>query len=321
MISSQPPASGALRRRLSEAPDVVVRAAEPMAPKTTFRIGGPAEFYVETSSVGGLAEVVGAAREAAVPLQVVGLGSNLLVPDEGLAGIVLRLTGDFERFDVEGDRVTVGGALPLGQVARHTAKAGLAGLEALCGFPSTTGGAVYMNAGCYGTEIRDVLESALILWPDGRRERLSADDLQPEYRRTRLHGTGAIVAEAVFRLQPGSADALLARIAELNEKRRESLPTDRPNAGSIFRNPEGDYAGRLVQECGLRGRSLGGAQISPRHGNVIVNLGNAKALDVLGLMVDAHRAVADRFGVALEPEIVLAGRLADEWRRAVGARP
>jgi len=264
-----------------------------------------------------VALAVGAASEVGVALEVLGLGSNVLVPDEGLGGVILRLAGDLKRVRIRGRRVSAGGGAALAQVARKAAKAGLAGLEALSGFPSTVGGGVFMNAGCYGTEIRDVLVSARVVERSGARRRMATAELEPRYRSTNLEQSRAIVVRALFELLPGDWRALVARIDELNAKRRAALPSGQPNAGSIFKNPPGDYAGRLIEAVGLKGERRGGAAISERHANVIVNLGGARAEDVLALMAEAHRRVAARFGVELEPEVVLLGGLASRWRTLV----
>ena len=273
----------------------------------------PAELLVAAASERALERLLAALDGA--PCQLLGLGSNVLIPDEGLPGVVLRLVGGFRRVRIEGTAVEAGGAVPLGRLARQTAEKSLSGLEALSGFPSTVGGAVYMNAGSYGTEIRDVLEWATVLERDGRRRRLTVVELEPAYRRTALEGTGAIVTRARFALSAGDREASLERIEELNRRRWSSLPSGR-HAGSVFRNPAGDYAGRLIDECGLKGRRHGGARVSPKHGNVIINERNASAADVLELMILARRAVRRRFGVELEPELVLTGSLGERWREA-----
>lgn len=253
-------------------------------------------------------------RQAA-PFHLLGLGSNVLFPDEGLPGVVARLSGELKRVRIRGSRVSAGAGAPLAQVARQAAQAGLAGLEALAGFPSTVGGAVFMNAGCYGVEIKDILRSARLVERGGtqgdeRRRRIATLDLQASYRSTDLQRSGAIVTRALFDLRPGEPRALLARMEELNAKRRASLPSGHGNAGSIFKNPiGGDSAGRLIEAAGLKGLTIGGAQISPKHANVIVNLGAAKAADVVALMRAARSAVEKRFGVRLEPEIILVGSL------------
>ncbi|KAB2957283.1 MAG: UDP-N-acetylmuramate dehydrogenase, partial [Thermoanaerobaculia bacterium] len=221
--------------------------------------------------------------------------------------------------DQRGGRV-VGGdpgrGAPLAQVARRAAKAGLGGLEALSGFPSTVGGAVFMNAGCYGVEIRDVLRSARLVGRDGARRRVTTVELEPAYRSTNLKRSGEIVTRALFELAPGEPAALLARIDELNARRWQSLPSGVANAGSVFRNPPGDYAGRLIDACGLKGTRAGAAEISPRHANVIVNTGGATARDVLTLMRRMRDEVAERFGVRLVPELMLLGDLVHDLDEA-----
>ena len=302
-----------LASSLSAVPGLVARPGAPLARLTTLRIGGPAELLVEVGSERALVALLAACRRAARELHLLGLGSNVLVPDEGLSGVVARMTGGLKRVRIRGHRVSAGAGAALAQVARRAAKAGLAGLEALSGFPSTVGGAVRMNAGCYGTEIRVVLVSARLVELDGTRRRVLTAELEPAYRSTILERTGALVTRALFQLSAGEPAALLARIDELNAKRWASLPSGQPNAGSIFKNPPGDHAGRLIDACGLKGESVGGAQISPKHANVIVNTGGARAADVLELMRRARESVAERFGVELEPEVILTGPLRKLW--------
>jgi UDP-N-acetylmuramate dehydrogenase len=274
---------------------------------------------VEAASEKAVASLVVAAKSEGVPVQVLGLGSNLLLPDDGVRGVVLRLTGDLRRIRIRDQRVSAGGGASLAQVARRSAQAGLAGLEALSGFPSTVGGAVYMNAGAYGTEMQDVLVSARIVSLQGERSRISTAELEPSYRRTSLSHSRSIVVRALFELDEGEPSTLLARIHELNARRWRSLPSGVPSAGSVFRNPPDGHAGRLIEECGLKGRRSGGAAISDRHANVIVNLGDARAEDVLELMLEAHDAVKERFAIELEPEVILVGSLAERWRSRTGS--
>jgi UDP-N-acetylmuramate dehydrogenase len=314
MASDPSGVAQALTRRLAATDDLVLRANEPLAKHCTFQIGGSVQWYLEVGTVAGLTAVLALAQEHDTPLQILGLGSNILFPDEGLPGIVARLSGDFRRLEIAGTTVTAGAALSLAQVSRRTAQAGLVGLEALSGFPSTVGGAVYMNAGCYGTEIRDVLASAALLDADGTSRTATAEDLEPGYRETNLQGTSTIVTEAVFELSVGDSAAAVARIDELNRRRWKRLPSGVANAGSIFKNPPDDYAGRLVDECALKGRVSGGARISLEHGNVIVNDGGAEARDVLVLMLEMRRCVRQRFDIELVPELILTGSLAELWR-------
>ncbi len=223
------------------------------------------------------------------------------------------MSGEFASYEVKGDQVECGAAVSLARLARATVSEGLLGLEALGGFPSSVGGAVYMNAGCYGVEIKDLLLEAVVVEADGSRRRVSASELVAGYRSTALQGTGCVVTRAVLQLERGDPGEGLRRLQELNKKRRHSLPSGRPNAGSIFRNPPDDFAGRLIEECGLKGERRGGASISRRHANVIVNAGDARAEDVLALMLQARREVLARYGVELRPEIVLTGSLAQAW--------
>lgn len=307
------PDSNRLEERLAKVPDLVVERHADLSHHTTFRIGGPAEWLVEVPTLRGLRALLQVVEGTGAPFHLLGLGSNVLIPDDGLPGVVVRLTGYFRRVRVSGTRVSAGAALPLAQLARRMSARGLVGLEALSGFPSTVGGAVYMNAGCYGTEIKDLLVRATLLDRSGALRRIGVADLQAGYRRTALRSGDDIVTRASFELERGSAITALARIRELNQRRWESLPSGLPNAGSIFRNPQGDYAGRLIEAVGLKGRRLGDAEISERHANVIVNHGCASAADVMGLMSQVHRTVSENFGVMLEPEIILTGGLGDRW--------
>ena len=317
-MSQEQAPSQAVFEGLEAIPGVRYETGARLAPYTTLQIGGPAAALVTVGTEDALVGVVRLARSLEVPLHLLGLGSNVLIPDDGLQGIVLRLDGDFKRIRVHGDRVRAGAAVPLGQLARKMSARGLCGLEALSGFPSTVGGAVFMNAGCYGTEISDLLETVgTVTSQGGCRRRLRRADLGAGYRSTRLQQSGDFVIDAVLRLRPGDSDSALLRIAELNRRRRSSMPT-LPNAGSIFRNPDGGYAGRLIDATGLKGTRMGQAQISDRHANVVVNLGGATAVEVMDLLVLMRRRVLETSGVELEPEIVLSGSLRCAWRASSG---
>lgn len=302
-----------LRDRLAALPGLLVKPNEPLSRHTTFKIGGPAELFVEVRSEQGLSGLLAAVGEAGVPFFLLGLGSNVLVPDGGLPGVVAQLGGDFKAWSIDGEEVESGAALPLPLLARETAKAGLTGLEALCGFPSSVGGAVWMNAGCYGSEIKDVLLRAWLVERDGTARSIGVAELGAGYRSTALQAGTAIVTRARFRLRRADAADCLRRIEELNARRWASLPAGVGNAGSVFKNPPGDYAGRLIEACGLKGRRQGGAAISAKHANVIVNEGGATARDVLTLLLEARRAVRERFAIDLGPEVVLLGELARAW--------
>ncbi len=292
---------------------LLVRPDQALARLSTLRIGGPAETFVEVASERALVVLLQAVGRRDLPFQLLGLGSNVLIPDAGLPGIVARLGGELKRVRIRGSRLSAGAGAPLALAARKAAAAGLAGLEALSGFPSTVGGAVFMNAGCYGTEIKDVLHSARLVELDGRRRRIGVSELGASYRSTALKATGAIVTRALFDLAPGAPEALLARIDELNARRWAALPSGQPNAGSIFKNPPGDSAGRLLDAAGLKGTAVGGALVSPKHANVIVNTGGATADHVIALMRAMRDRGVEEFGVRLEPEIVLLGDLAQRF--------
>ncbi|MDH3744411.1 MAG: UDP-N-acetylmuramate dehydrogenase [Acidobacteriota bacterium] len=310
-----------LLERLGRIPELDIGTDVDLSRLNTFRIGGPADILVEVPTEAALSTLLFEIDRSRAPFQLLGLGSNVLVPDDGLRGVVARLVAGFKEVRTEDRRVWAGGAVTLAQIARRTAAQGLSGLEPLSGFPSTVGGAVFMNAGCYGTEIKDLLVEARVVGADGEVTVWTPEDLEPRYRSTRLQQVGGIVVSALFELVPGDAKGCLERIDELNRKRWESLPSGHPNVGSIFRNPPGDYAGRMIDECGLKGLRKGGAEISSKHGNVIVNLGDAKAADVLGLMLAARAAVKKRFDVRLEPEVVLTGELEAQWEKTVERAP
>jgi len=284
-----------------------------LAPHTTLRIGGPAALLASVDTVSALVALLRLASTQHFSLQLLGLGSNVLIPDEGLPGVTYRLAGEFKEIRVFGRRVRAGAAVPLAQLARRMSSQGLLGLEALSGFPSTLGGAVFMNAGCYGTEISESLESIEVIDLDGESRTLTSAELEPSYRSTRLQTEVAIVTAATLLLERGDAEAGLLRIAELNRRRHDSMPRE-ANAGSVFRNPDGGHAGRLIDEAGRKGHRIGDAQISSRHANVVVNLGQARAKDVLSLMRLARDAVRASTGVVLEPELVLSGRLRSDWQ-------
>lgn len=311
----------ALAERLAGVDGLECRKAETLARCSTLRIGGAAELFVEASRVPALGSLLSAVDDLDVPFLVLGHGANVLIPDDGLQGVVARLVGDFAAFAFDGEGVEAGAAVPMARLAREAARRGLGGLEALAGFPSTVGGAVFMNAGCYGTETKDVLVEARLLDRRGREVVLPVAALEARYRHTALFSSGMVVTSARFALEPGNAEELDARIDELNRRRWESLPSGKPNAGSVFKNPPGDSAGRLLDAAGMKGTTIGAACISERHANVIVNLGGARAIEVVELMARARRVVEDRFGVVLEPELRLLGALDARYREMAGASP
>ena len=286
--------------------DGLVLRDEPLARHTTWRIGGPARAFCRVNTEHGLSRVLAAVSAAGEPLALLGMGSNVLAADEGFPGCVVRLEGDFLKIAVEGSRVLAGGGAALGGLCAAAARAGLSGLEAIPGIPSSIGGAVRINAGAYGGEIFDVLESVRLVSRTGQARSAAAAQIPHGYRWTQLVETREIVACAELALVPAPREQIEEKTRAVAQKRRGALPSQ-PNAGSVFKNPPDDYAGRLIEACGLKGERRGGAAVSERHANVIVNEGGAKAVDVLFLMKRMRDAVRTKFGVTLVPEVELLG--------------
>ena len=284
----------------------VIERDAPLARLTTWRIGGPARLLCRIRTEEALSRVLGAVSEVSLPLAILGMGSNVLVADEGFPGCVLRLEGAFLEVRIEGERVRAGGGAALGGVCAAAARAGLSGIEAISGIPSSIGGAVRINAGAYGGEIFDVLEALSLVSRRGERRVARAEEIPHGYRWSGLIESREIVSQAVLRLVAAPRESIEGKTRTVSEKRRGALPSE-PNAGSVFKNPEGDHAGRLIEACGLKGERRGGAVISLRHANVIVNTGGATAVDVLFLMRKMRDVVREKFGVTLLPEVELLG--------------
>ncbi|HKC23326.1 MAG TPA: UDP-N-acetylmuramate dehydrogenase [Thermoanaerobaculia bacterium] len=296
---------------------LTLKESVPLAERTTLRIGGPARYFAEVDDAEALAALLRWSRAEGLAVLPLGKGSNVLVPDDGFPGVALVLAGDFLRVRIDGADVAAGGGASLMQLAVETKRAGLSGFENLSGIPSSIGGAIRINAGSYGTEIFELLVTVELVSRAGERRVVPAGEIAHGYRWTALVETDDVIAGGSFRLTPKSREAIEARFREVTEKRKGALPKQ-ANAGSIFKNPPGEYAGKLLEACGMKGRRAGNAQVSDVHANVIVNLGGARAADVLALMEEMKAAVAARFGVALEPEIELLGSAA---RRAGAPAP
>lgn len=287
--------------------DLRLRPGEPLAPRTTWRIGGPALLFAEAGDVAALAALLRWARAEGLPAIPLGKGSNVLVPDEGLEAVVFVLAGDLSTVSVDGTLVRAGGGASLMSLAVTARNAGLSGTEGLSGIPSSVGGAVRINAGAYGTEIFDLLEEVTLVSRAGDVRVVPAAEIPHGYRWSALCDGDDVVAGATLRLRPAARQDVDARLAEVREKRKRALPAE-PNAGSVFRNPPGDHAGRLLEACGMKGLRVGGAEVSTRHANVVVNAGGATAADVRALMARMRGAVREAFGVELVPEVEDLGR-------------
>ncbi|HEX6989144.1 MAG TPA: UDP-N-acetylmuramate dehydrogenase [Bacillota bacterium] len=297
-----------------------VKVNEPLRDHVTLQIGGPVEAMVFPASQDDLVRVVRWCLEQGVPYGFLGFGSNVLAPDEGLEGVMLRTKPalDFIRFD--GRRVCVGTGASVARLVAQAASRGLQGVEGLAGVPGSVGGALVMNAGTRIGEIGRTVVSVELIDEAGRIRRLEAGELEYAYRSSRLQREPRwLVLKAELELEPGDPDEIRRRVDAALQYRNRTQPLHLPSAGSIFKNPPGDAAGRLIDEAGCKGLRRGGAQVSGQHANWIVNVGGASADDVLGLMIEVQRRVQDRFGVRLEPEIRLLGSLSHRWRRAVAA--
>lgn len=285
-------------------PGLEMHENEPMSAHCSFRIGGPARLMACPASGAEAAVLLRLLREADAPVELMGKGTNLLVADEGLDAVVVRLGEAISGAELlPGDRVRAGAGISLAKLAVFAAEAGLSGLEFAHGIPGSLGGAVFMNAGAYGGEMKDVLESAELALPDGTLREVPAEELELSYRHSALEGSGALVTAATVKLTPAEPEAIRARMRELMEKRRASQPLDMPSAGSTFKRPVGGYAAALIDQAGLKGFAIGGAQVSEKHAGFVINRGGATFDDVLRLMEHIQKTVLEKSGVRLEPEV------------------
>ncbi len=284
-----------------------LRTSFPLAPLTTFRIGGPAALYLEPESEADLRAAGQAVRETGVPFVVLGKGSNVLVSDEGFPGLVLRLGKGYRWAARDGGRITGGGSMPLPRLAGVALSHGLAGLEFGVAIPATLGGAVRMNAGAHGHSLDEVVEQVeVFLLGAGETRIVPAADAGFVYRNSTLPGDGVVVAATVS-LRPGEAGAIRAEMDDARDWRRRTQPLAEPNCGSVFKNPPDGHAARMIESLGLKGASAGGAQVSEKHANFIVARPGTRAADVVALIRSVQEQVADRYGVRLEPEVHLVG--------------
>jgi UDP-N-acetylenolpyruvoylglucosamine reductase len=287
---------------------VKVEAGVLLSRFTTVGIGGPAKAFARPETVPELEGALAWAAERELPVATIGLGSNLLVADEGFDGLVLKLAGELARAETEGERLVAGGGAP-NSVCLHRARAaGLGGFEFACAIPGTVGGGVWMNAGAYGSDWAAILDHALVLDGEGTRW-LDPSQLGLAYRHSELRH-GQVVARAEFRLTPRDEAEIKAKVAELQALRKAAQPTNKRTFGSVFQNPDNELtAGRMLEACGLKGHLIGGAQISPRHANFIENAGGASSADAIALMAEARRRAREQFGVELQHEVVFLGAL------------
>lgn len=282
---------------------------EPMSRHTTFRVGGPAQYFVTVNDGKELTKVLELCKEAQMPVTILGNGSNVLVSDAGIRGVVLHLAGDFlkteiaEHEETQTVTVTAGAGRMLTSFAMEVSKKGYTGAEFAAGIPGTVGGAVMMNAGAYGGEIKDCIVSAEWVSMDGEVRSFSKDELELSYRHSIFSEKEGIITKAVFEFRKGDVTEILSQIEELNRKRREKQPLEFPSAGSTFKRPEGYFAGKLIEDAGLKGFSVGGAQVSEKHCGFVINRKDATAADICKLISEVSDRVEACFGVRLEPEV------------------
>ncbi len=284
-----------------------VRISEPMNRHTTFRIGGPADYFLLPSTAEEVKKILEICKEKELPYFILGNGSNLLVSDEGYCGVIIQLYRNYGGITVEGTDIRAGAGALLSQIASAAKNASLTGFEFAGGIPGTLGGAVVMNAGAYGGEMKDVLKEVTVMTEQGEIMTIPAEKLEMGYRTSLVKKAGYVVLEAVISLKAGDVEEIKAIMKDLTEKRVSKQPLEYPSAGSTFKRPEGYFAGKLIMDAGLRGYQVGGAQVSEKHCGFVINKGNATAADVCGLMKDVQEKVQEQFGVTLEPEVKFLG--------------
>lgn len=280
-----------------------VRINEPMKNHTTFKIGGPAQYYVTPESVTQIQEVVSLCRNINIPLHVIGNGSNILVGDDGVDGVVLALFNTFSDYEIKDNVITAQAGMSLIKLAVIALREGLTGLEFASGIPGSVGGAVYMNAGAYDGQMKDVVTSVTVLDEAGNIRILGRDELDMGYRTSAVAKNNMIVLQVVIELKSGDKEQIKARMNQLSELRKQKQPLEYPSAGSTFKRPEGYFAGKLIADAGLKGYSIGGAAVSEKHAGFVVNMGGATAKDVVELTDYIKKRIMEQFGVTLELEI------------------
>ena len=280
-----------------------VKTEEPMKNHTTFRVGGPAEFFVMPRTAEEVKKVIDLCRRESFPYYIIGNGSNLLVSDQGYRGVVLQIYKEMSCIEIEENVIVAQAGALLSAIANKALENGLTGFEFAAGIPGTLGGACVMNAGAYGGEMKDVLEEVTVLTEEGEVLIIPKENLELGYRTSIIARKGYIVLEARIQLREGEKEAIKSLMEELKDKRVSKQPLEYPSAGSTFKRPEGYFAGKLIHDAGLRGFSVGGAQVSEKHCGFVINRENATAADVAELMRQVSARVEEEFGVKLEPEV------------------
>ena len=281
--------------------------AEPMTKHTSFHIGGPADLMAQPQSEEELRALLAKAAEAAVPVTLVGNGSNLLVRDKGIRGLVIKLGNMLRDIEIDGNVLTFGSGVSLAMASKKAAELGLSGMEFAVGIPGSIGGAVYMNAGAYDGEMAKVVKSVRVMDAAGNVSELTAEELDFGYRHSALQGSGKIVTSVTVELVAGDKQVIADKMADFSNRRITKQPLELPSAGSMFKRPPGYFAGTLIDQTGLKGYTVGGAQVSTKHAGFVVNIGGATAADVLQLISDVQAKVFAAHSVKLEPEVLVLG--------------
>ena len=280
---------------------------EPMKSRTTFKVGGEAKLLIEVSKTDELTTLIPYLNKMGEPYYVKGNGSNLLVGDKGYNGVILEIGSKLNSIAVEGNKITAKAGALMSQIARIALDNSLSGFEFASGIPGTIGGGVVMNAGAYDGELKDVVTSVTVCDPNGEIYTLDNKDMEFGYRTSAIKKRPFTVLEVALELKEGNADEIRSKMNELNERRRAKQPLEFPSAGSTFKRPEGNFAGKLIMDAGLRGFSIGGAAVSDKHCGFVINKGNATASDVYEVIVEVQEKVKEKFDVMLEPEVVFIG--------------
>ena len=280
-----------------------IKLDEPMSKHTTFRVGGPAKFLVTPRSIESIVSVINCCKENKIEYYILGNGSNVLVRDEGIDGVVIKIASNFSSINVLKNEIQASAGAYLGAIAKEAFKNSLGGFEFASGIPGTLGGAIIMNAGAYGKEMKDVVVDSTVLTDSGEIVTLTNEQHEFSYRDSVFLHNKCVVLGSKIKLYSDNKQDIQNYMNELAKKRRDKQPLDKPNAGSIFKRPEGYFAAQLIERAGLKGYRIGGAEVSTKHSEFIINIGNAKAKDILMLMDYVKDTVAQKFGVKLEPEI------------------
>lgn len=299
-----------INRLLEISENVVLN--EPMSEHTSFRIGGNADAFANAKSAEEIKKLIAYCKKESIPYMIMGNGSNMLVSDKGIRGLVIQIGNGMQACEVNGEEVYAEAGVLMSKLSKIVLREELSGFETLSGIPGTLGGGIYMNAGAYGGEIKDITDEVTYIDTDGEIRTISGEEAKFSYRHSIFEEKGYIVLSAKLKLKKGSYDEIKAAMDDYNKRRADKQPLSMPSAGSTFKRPEGYFAGKLIQDCGLMGYSVGGAQVSEKHAGFIVNKGGAAAEDVLNLIKHVKNTVMEKFGVELEPEVRLLGEFDDE---------